>query len=250
VLQSLGPDQSVEHEVSENDFVVMAPGCDHPRPSVDAAAAADRLDWIAHRQANPDETGSDLRLEACMAGRVHATLRDVPVAALGDMGYWRYLALFPYRWYLLAREPELQPQDYGGTSPHPTDPEKSRGTGPKYQLLLRTFLWGKASFDPTAAADPYRRATLVGDTGGAEIDVWHSHIVRTQLGHLGAVPRHFIDSICADPKANDRDAARDVEKALTRMKHNVVFDVYQDDARVLVDEQKASVLATRSALTT
>jgi len=85
---------------------------------------------------------------------------------------------------------------------------------------------------------------LVGKSNGAVIDVWHSHIVRVQLGQLGGMPGHFIDSICTAPTANDRDKGRKVEKRLTRMKHNILLDVYGADGRQLVDAQKNAVLGT------
>jgi len=109
---------------------------------------------------------------------------------------------------------------------------------------LRTFLWGKAACDGSDP-DPYRRATLVNDTGGVATDVFHSHIIRVQLGQLGRLPHAFLDSICDDPRANGRDEARSVEKRLTRMKHTVLFDVYDlPEARAVADHEKDVVLGT------
>ena len=246
-LRDKGGDDPTDADVPEPKVADEDGGdCDHS--AIDAAAAIARSDWEAHRATLTTVREVDRqRLEARLAGHLHAVLKDVDVAVLSDMGFWRYLALFPYRWYLVAREPEMQPQDYGGTKPDKDNPSKRRGTDPKYQLLFRTFLWGKSAYDPAETDDPYRRATLVGATGGSEIDVWHSHMVRTQLGHLGRIAHHFIDSICEAPKANDVPGGRDVEKRLTRMKHNVLFDVYGDDGRSLVDDQKAAYHAAASA---
>jgi hypothetical protein len=223
-------------------------------PPFDAAAVIDaasraQSEWIAEVQAREarGEAFDEYLLEAFMASRLHRTLRDVPTEILQDFGFWRYLALFPYCWYLQLREggPSLvavKPQDYGGSKPNGAHAAKE--ASPQYQLMLRTFLWGKIAFDKDDSPDHYLRATLVNETNGAVIDVWHSHIVRIQLGQLGTFPHAFLDSICSDPKANGRDPARDVEKELTRMKHTVLFDVYDlDEARKIVDAKKEIVLA-------
>lgn len=225
----------------EEDYCSGTNGPSYDRYGMNEVAAAAQdawLDEVARRGATGPEFDLYL-LEAFMAGRVHQVVKDLPIALREDFGFWRYLALFPFRWYLQLREPELQPQDYGGTKIVRENPERRSPTSPAYQLLLRTYLWGKIAFDPDED-HPYRRATLVNDTGGATTDVWHSHLVRIQLGQLGDMPHAFLDSICAGPKANTRDPARKVEKRITRMKHNVLFDVYDiAGARVLADEQKA-----------
>lgn len=231
-------------------FIVLADGPDFNHVSIEQAAREHELEWSAEEAAlrARGETADQFLLEAFMASRIHALIREMPVEILQNMGFWRYLALFPYRWYLQLREGgksglDFKPQDYGGRNISKDGKEQS--TGPKYQLILRTFLWGKAAHDPTEQ-DPYRRARLVNETGGAVADVWHSHIVRVQLGHLGRLPHAFLDSICEAPVANSahkETGARPVEKRLTRMKHTVLFDVYDlDEVREVVDAEKAAVL--------
>jgi hypothetical protein len=88
------------------------------------------------------------------------------------------------------------------------------------------------------ASDPYERATKVRAVNGAEIDVPDSQIVRVQLGHLGASPDHFIDSICDVPAAAKRDPGGHVERRSTRMKHNILPDLYEDEEGQLVDRQR------------
>lgn len=233
--------------------LVLSEGPHFDEAVVVAAASQAETDWAAEVQAREErgKSADVYRLEAFMASRVHRTLCNLPTDMLQDFGFWRYLALFPYRWYLQEREGgpsgvAVKPQDYGGRTPKSDDAAQHVDTSPVYQLMLRTFLWGKVAFgdgassDEGAPPDPYRRATLVNDTGGAVTDVWHSHLVRIQLGQLGALPHAFLDSICADPKANTTNPARDVEKRLTRMKHTILFDVYEpQEARSLVDDQKA-----------
>ena len=173
-----------------------------------------KADWDDNGEKDPSET--DLhRLEARMAGPLHQVLKGLDPMVLSDKGFWRYLALDSFLWYLRAREPELQIQDYGG-----------KDSNFKAQLLFRTFLWGKIAFDPSNTAEPYCLATKVGELGGAEIDVWHSHMLRVQLGQLGEFPKAFLEAICEPPTAVKTDEARSVEKLLTRRKNSVNFDIY------------------------
>lgn len=236
----------------EADSCVGADGADYPRAAVESAAETAQAAWSTQvDRLGLKSLDADLYLlEAFMAEHIHRTVQALPIDLREDPGFWRYLALFPFRWYLKLREPELQPQDYGGTKPDKDRPDKRHLTQANYQLLFRTYLWGKIAFgkpnpDKVNAneKDLYRRATLVNETNGAPTDVWHSHMVRVQLGQLGHLPHAFIDSICDEPRANTTKPARLVEKRLTRMKHNILLDVYDaPKARALVDEQKTLAL--------
>ena len=238
-------------EAERRKQLVLSEGPHFDEAAVVAAASRAESEWAAEVRAREaaGERADEFLLEAFMASRVHRALRDLPTEMLQDFGFWRYLALFPYRSYLQLREGgpsgvAVKPQDYGGRKPKSDEAPQHVDTSPVYQLMLRTFLWGKVAFAEGESPDHYRRATLVNETGGAVTDVWHSHLVRIQLGQLGEVPHAFLDSICTDPKANTTQPARDVEKRLTRMKHTVLFDVYDlDEARAVVDAQKEISLA-------
>jgi len=186
---------------------------------------------------------ADANLECGMAVLLHAALKDFSIEAIQDPDFWRYLALFPFRWYLLAREPELQPQDFGGevTKYDEKGDKRVSGTTMKYQLLLRTYLWGRCAFDANdksgAPGTFYRRAKLtLGVENLSTIDVWHSHIIRVQMGQLGQIPLAFIDQIVDKPPMNT-DQARELEKLVTRMKHGVMFDALEyPSAREIISE--------------
>ncbi len=233
--------------------IIMCDGADFDHREMAQIASSHRIEWLevkASREAKGEDV-DEYFLEAFMASRLHSVLRGLPMDLLQEIGFWRYLALFPYRWYLQLREGgptglDIKPQDYGGTKID--EGGRRSNTTPKYQLILRTFLWGKAACDEKDSnVDPYRRATIVNETGGAVTDVWHSHIVRIQLGQLGRLPHAFLDSICDTPTANSskkKGGARSVEKRLTRMKHTVLFDLYElDEARKLTDHEKSIVLS-------
>ncbi len=142
--------------------------------------------------------------EAWMAQHVHKLLDPLDDEIKRDQGFWRYLALFPFRWYLIYRAEDILPQSYGGLATV-TDADgnvvRRRSSSFKNQLLFRTFLWGQIAYDPSAA-EPYFRTTKFRETlkanslKGSEIDIWHSHMIRVQLGYLGRMPHAFIDSMC------------------------------------------------------
>ena len=145
--------------------------------------------------------GTDNRafyLEELMASRVHEAVDSLPPEALQDAGFWRYLGLFPYRWYMLERERPMLNHDFGG----------SEGQREKW-LMIRTYQWGRKSFDPQAS-DPYSRTLAVrnakrrlGVTEGFTIDFYHSHIVRPRWADAAVVAGAFIDSATSHPEATD-----------------------------------------------
>ncbi len=167
-LRSLEPAMALSCSFDEEGMVAVSEGGDHDSERVERVTATARQ-RLENRVASNGGVVKDTDLydlETEMAVELHRLLKDLPVAMLADMGYWRYLALFPYRWYLLAREPELQPQDFGGAKVELDDEGRERVTTPnsKYQLIVRSFLWGKAAYDesapvpegplPEPAADP------------------------------------------------------------------------------------------------
>jgi hypothetical protein len=248
VNQMLGEIQNGEDPLSvcliESDWVVSKSGAEYERLLMENCGKELRKKWNEKTGKIPVAQG--YKLEAEMASEVHKTLSMLDMDLLEDEDFWRYLALFPFRWFLLAREPELQPQDFGGVSESVN--EEGRVSRSKKslitQLIYRTFLWGKIAFDPDSR-DPYLRATVFEKIGGPSIDIWHSHLVRTQLGQLGKMPHAFIDSITESGLKPDRmkDPARDQEKLLARVKHNVLLDIYDyPKAKELAAEQLGKIL--------
>lgn len=192
----------------------------------------------------PPRSAALYELEAEMAGTVHSCLRDLPVGVLADPDFWRYLALGPFRWYLLVREPELQDQDFGGV-------DRNR----KYWLLVRTYLWGQLAYDQTAD-DSYERTTIVGEVSqdklgktGMVIDFWHSHLIRRYFAVTSTVSLAFIDEATSDPlcldestKLEDRHANA-FARRMTRVRRLVDLALVGDaTSRDLVHEQKMRTL--------
>lgn len=178
------------------------------------------------------------QLEAEMAGPVHACLHDHDVEVLADPDFWRFLHLGPFRWYLLVREPEMKPHDFGGTE-----------AGRKFWLMVRTYLWGGFAFDPDDDANHYRRCTAVGDAGvrengrpGKVIDFWHSHLIRRNVAPCNAVSRAFIDAATTTPVALDDDA-REFAKHMLRVGRSTSLQLLDDhEVASVVAEQKKRAL--------
>jgi hypothetical protein len=224
-------------------------GADYDRSGVERTSEdlrAEFLPGVSSESLVGLPQGERTRLEAKMAGPVNEVLREHEVACLQDPDFWRYLALFPFRWYTLAREPKFEPQAYGGRVPVDSGGEgpnqKFRKTDLKKQAIFRTFLWGKSARDESQREGSdlvYERANKLseGVGGPSVIDVWHSHIVRPQIGHLGRIPHAFIDVVSTDPKPDNREA-RELAKLLTRIKYTVALDELDyERARRLVEEQ-------------
>lgn len=189
-------------------------------------------------------------LEIQFAPKIYEALKHLSLDCLEDEDFWRYLALVPFRWYLLAREPELKPQDYGGIKKEPVIDKKGNPVldadgNPTTkimksvmvnQLIFRTYLIGKAMEDKSLA-NPFERADAI--KAGPVTDIWQSHIIRVLLGRIGVLRHSFIDRIKIEPVKDKRmfDFSRQLAKNLTRLKNNVVLDNYdKNDTDKIVDE--------------
>jgi len=194
--------------------------------------------------------GDLVQLEIQFAPKIYEALKDLSLDCLEDEDFWRYLALFPFRWYLLAREPELKPQDYGGSKKETVIDKKgdpvldSEGipttkivkSAMIYHLIFRTFLIGKAIEDKSLA-HPFERSNAL--KTGPVTDIWQSHVIRVLLGRIGVLRHGFIDRVKIEPVANKRmfNFARELAKNLTRLKNNVVLDSHgKNDIDKIVNE--------------
>lgn len=232
--------------VEESSWVDQRNGHDFEAALVAGCAEDLRKSTLGFlRSSGPLPRVAAYELEAQMAGPLHATISQLGMDMLEDEDFWRYLALFPFRWYLWAREPEIQPQDFGGYSEVEVDQGVFRRVRKAMvtQLIFRTFLWGKIAFDEESK-DPYSRATVIANLGGPSIDIWHSHLIRTHLGQLGLMRHAFLDVIVheiSDP-ASMKNPAREAEKLIARVKHNILLDIYsKQQADSMTSEQLSKV---------
>ena len=184
---------------------------------------------------------NQMLLEGKVSAELHAFLNyhDQDFEFVEDPDFWRYLAVFPLRWYLMARHPELTPESFGGVKK--ADTASTQISRPQFinQLIFRSYLRGQVAFD-LHDPNPYERTEVLEINDAAPTDIWQSHLIRTQLGHLGECAHAFIDSAVrcrTNHKHSPLQPARDAAKLLTRAKHNVLFDLRSlDEMRKFVDD--------------
>ena len=178
-------------------------------------------------------------LEELLAPRVYALLDSFPNEALHDPRFWRYLALFPFRWALLAREPELQDSDFGGINGKRN-----------YWLLVRAYQWGRKSADGDGATLAHqvrlaRRANKLSD--GYVIDFFHSWIVRSRWCDMNHVAKAFINSANSPKEVFDYSDDRQVSKLATRVgqiNNNICLNALtEQEAQAIINAEKSKVLA-------
>jgi hypothetical protein len=230
-LLKLNADLRVNAQIDPVKFIIEKQG-DFDGKQLNADANEILNEWnklvaTAGRVVNDDL----VQFEIEIAPMVYKAISKVSIDCREDEDFWRYLALFPFRWYLIAREPELQPQDYGGLKEGSRinsdgDEEATFSkSGMIYQLIYRTFLIGKAIEDESDGNDSFARATAI-PRGGPLTDIWQSHVIRVTIGRIGLVRHAFIDRVKIEPVAQSRmlDFARDLARRLTRLKNNVALD--------------------------
>lgn len=177
-------------------------------------------------------TKDDLvQFEIKIAPEIFTAINKVSLDCREDEDFWRYLALYPFRWYSIAREPELKPQDYGGlkevveVGKDGKDVTKISNSTMVNQLIYRTYLIGKAIEDTSNSKDQFARKDAI-PRRGPLTDVWQSHIVRVTIGRVGQVRHAFVDRVKTEPAERMKDFARALASRLTRMRNNVALDMH------------------------
>jgi len=155
--------------------------------------------------------------EGRFAGEVHRTLRDLPIEALDDPGFWRYLSLGDFWWFVAVREA----------------PAIGRGNvmtyvdGGKECVPFRMFLRAQA----VRHEDDY---SLAGALPKAA-DFWRSHVIRVKTGTAPPLARSFAR--LQQEKAMVSDDVRPFARRINRLWSNIVFQTWDDDDcdRLLAD---------------
>jgi hypothetical protein len=189
-----------------------------------------------------DSDAFGIALEELMSSELHRIINHLPSERLHDAGFWRYLALFPFRWYLIEREAPLQAQDYGGTE---TNRDK--------WLLIRTFQWGRKCYQP-GEIPPYTDATAarrvkreLGVTVGYVIDFYHSHIVRHRWADNSQIAHEFISACSREPYVNDfsqeRREVNEFSKRVNRVVSNLsLLTMSSEEVKGVMEGEKKAVL--------
>ena len=239
ILEILPPEDRVGAHIEMSHYVELRKG-DFDEAKINASSSKIRTEWTnAVSVMTKQIAEADLvQFEIRFAPEIFKALRELSLDCLEDEDFWRYLALFPFRWYLVAREPELKPQDFGGIQEVLVVDKEGKAALDQdgkqkirlakstmiNQLIYRTYLIGKAIED-TSEADHFERANAV-PKGGPLTDIWQSHVIRVAIGRIGLVRHAFIDRVRREPIEKGRmfDFARELAKKLTRLKNNVTLD--------------------------
>ena len=146
--------------------------------------------------------------EGRFAGDVHRALRDLPIEALDDPGFWRYLSLVDFWWFVAIREAKsigrgnVMTYVDGGTECVP----------------LRMFLRAQAIRDD----EDYSLAGALPKS----TDFWRSHVLRVKTGTAPPLARSFAR--LQHEKAMVSDDLRPFARRMNRLWTNVVFHTWED----------------------
>jgi len=149
------------------------------------------------------------RLAAALFGWFDA----LPIEVLDDPGFWRYVSLRHFWWFIEWREAE--PIDKGNFN------NLVDATLPAEHIPLRLYLRAKAVADG-------EDASLAGEIPKST-DFWRSHITRVRVASAPAMARAFAETK-RDEKFLDSplktERLRRVAKRVNRMWSNVRLDMY------------------------
>lgn len=199
------------------DSVVVWVGSGRDIDLTPLAEAAERMraEFADGRGAEGAMSAEDL--EGRFAGDVHSTLRDVPVIVLDDPGFWRYLAMRHFWWFIAERE--AGPVSRGNAITYVDGGAES--------IPFRMFLRAQAIRD----GDDY---SLAGALPRAS-DFWRSHVLRVKTGTVPALSRSLA-RLQVDKQMPSTEV-RPFAKRLNRLWTNLVFEIWpEDDCDALIAE--------------
>lgn len=147
--------------------------------------------------------------EGRFAGDVHRALRELPIEALDDPGFWRYLSLAEFWWFVAIREAGAIAR---GNVMTYVD-------GGKECVPFRMFLRGQAVRD----GDDYALAGALPRSA----DFWRSHVLRVRTGTAPPLARAFARLQLQ--RSMTSDEVRPFARRMNRLWTNVVFHTWSDD---------------------
>jgi hypothetical protein len=164
--------------------------------------------------------------EGAAAGKIHATLRQLPLEILDDPGFWRYLSVSHF-WELVQwRESGAFAKGWDNYRPY-IDARRQAECVP-----LRMFLRGQIALRDGG----YALAAAV-EKG---TDLWRSHIVRVRTSYSPVLAQSLV-TMQRDSRLNTDDL-REIAKRVQRVSSNVVLHLYGDeDATELLDELRTGL---------
>lgn len=177
---------------------------------VDLGPLHDAMERMKTAVANDDRSTATTPegFEGRFAGEVHVALRDLPVEALDDPGFWRYLSLVEFWWFVEIRE--AGPLSRGNVMTYVG--------GGNECVPLRMFLRAQS----TRSGDDYSLAGALPKSA----DFWRSHILRVRTGTAPPLARSFAR--LQQEKALVSDDVRPFARRVNRLWSNVVFHTWDE----------------------
>lgn len=160
--------------------------------------------------------------EGRLAAAVYPWLAQIPIEVLDDRGFWRYLAVRHFWWFISWREAD--PIGRGNYL------ALVDARSPAEQIPLRLFLRAKA-------VDHHGDVAIAGEIAQST-DFWRSHIVRVRVGSAPSLARAFAEAKRdedVDVRPLSTTSLRETAKRVNRTWSNVRLDLYElDEARTFI----------------
>ena len=174
----------------------------------------------------PDPSLSANELEESFASRALELFDSLPIQAIQDLDYWRYLSVFRFRNYIMSVEKDFSEKYYGGHG----DSQPERWT------LIRGFRWGLRLSTPDDKSRIYsiRKANIENGYGGKVRDSYITNVVRARWAASPEASRAFVDTVTSKPAIFDLDNAenRDIkllQQRVARTSHNLLFPYLEEE---------------------
>lgn len=173
---------------------------------------------------SPALTSDKEPFEGELAVAVFAVLDQLPVEVLDDPGFWRYLAMSRFWWFISWREFESLSS---GTLSTYIDGRRNTESIP-----LRLYLRAKAVAEST---DPHIAAGLKKCT-----DFWRSHVTRVRTGSAPHLAAAFAEMQRDSKLRLPTDELRQFARRLNRLWSNVQLAMYDErEARAVIEELRS-----------
>ena len=169
---------------------------------------------------DPDLTADKEPFEGEVAVNIYPFLASIPVEVKDDPGFWRFLAVRYFWWFIAWREAESIRRGNVGTY--------TSGRINTESIPLRLYLRAK-SVDLGGDVVPAQQ--LIACT-----DFWRSHVTRVRTGTSPIVTRAFVEMQAGEGHLAT-NPLREYARRLNRSWTNVLLSLYsQDRAAALIQE--------------
>jgi hypothetical protein len=176
------------------------------------------------RRAKSEKLDKDRdRFEGELSVKIFPFLSLIPIPVLDDPGFWRYLSVSRFWWFISWREAE--PVNKGNAATYTSSQRNTE------QIPLRLYLRAKSLYgtDEMTLAHSLKKST----------DFWRSHIIRVQTGTAPNITKAFAELQADDDTRMKTDILRAYARKLNRTWTNVNLMLLDEvEAKSLIKELK------------